>query len=43
MVPLYLVLARMGQHRAFERAYLFPTIGLQSALLLAYFSHIFIS
>ncbi len=43
MLPIFIVLARMGAHRLFDRAYLFPAIALQTMLLTAYFNSIFLS
>jgi hypothetical protein len=43
LLPIYIVLARMGANRAFDRAYLFPAIALQSALLMGYFAYIWVA
>lgn len=43
IVPIYLVLARMGTSRAFERAYLLPMIGLQAALLIGFFANVWLA
>jgi hypothetical protein len=43
MLPIFVVLARIGADRGFERAYLFPAIAMQTALLTAYFVNVFLS
>jgi hypothetical protein len=43
VVAVFIVLARIGAQRGAERAYLFPAIGLQATLLIAYFANIFLS
>jgi Gpi18-like mannosyltransferase len=43
MVPIYIVLARMGADRAFDRAYLFPAIALQAALVIGFFANVWLS
>jgi hypothetical protein len=43
MVPIYLVLGRLGARPAFDRGYLLPAIAAQVCLLIAYFSGVFVS
>ncbi len=43
MVPIFIVLGRLGESRGFERAYLFPAIGLQAALLIGYFANVWLA
>jgi Gpi18-like mannosyltransferase len=43
ILPAFIVVARMGANRYVERFYLFPAIGVQAVLLLAYFNNIWLS
>lgn len=43
VLAVFIVLARLGADRRFERAYLFPAITLQAVLLIAYFANVFLS
>jgi hypothetical protein len=43
VLAIFMVLAKLGAHRTVERAYLFPAIGLQATLLIAYFANVFLS
>ncbi len=43
VLPAFLVLGRLGANRAFERAYLFPAIALQAALLVGFFANVWLS
>lgn len=43
IVPIFIVLARMGANRLADRAYLFPAIALQAALLIGYFANVWLS
>jgi len=43
LTPNFLLLARLGAHRAFERLYLLPAIGLQVVLLLAFLRNIWVA
>ncbi len=43
MIPAFLVLARIGANRHAERFYLMPAIAVQGALLLAFFSGVWLS
>ncbi len=43
IVPAFIVLGRMGASRAFDRAYLFPAIALQAALLIGFFANVWLS
>jgi hypothetical protein len=43
MVPIFLVLARMGADRRIDRAYLFPALVVQTSLLIAFFSSVYLS
>ena len=43
LTPNFLLLARLGAHRAVERLYLLPAIGLQAVLLLAFLRNIWVA
>jgi Mannosyltransferase (PIG-V) len=43
LVPIFVVLARMGANRNFDRAYLFPALALQTALLMGYFAYVWVA
>jgi hypothetical protein len=43
LIPNFLLLARLGAHRAFERIYLLPAVGLQAVLLLAFLRNIWVA
>jgi hypothetical protein len=43
ILPIFIVLGRIGARRGFERAYLFPAIALQTALLIAFFANVYVS
>jgi Gpi18-like mannosyltransferase len=43
IVPIFIVLARLGASRAFDRAYLVPAVALQAALLIGFFSNVWLS
>jgi hypothetical protein len=43
VLPIFIVLGRMGRHRAVDRAYLFPSIALQAALLIGFFADVWLS
>jgi Gpi18-like mannosyltransferase len=43
VLPIFIVLARMGRHRAVDRAYLFPSVALQAALLIGFFADVWLS
>jgi hypothetical protein len=43
MLPAFMVLARIGENRYFERFYLIPAIAVQATLLIAYFNNIWLS
>jgi len=43
MVPIFIVLARIGANRIADRAYLFPAIALQAALLIGFFANVWLS
>jgi Gpi18-like mannosyltransferase len=43
ILPAFIVLGRMGSSRAFDRAYLFPAIALQAALLVGFFANVWLS
>ncbi|MBX6748735.1 MAG: glycosyltransferase family 39 protein [Micromonosporaceae bacterium] len=43
IVPIFIVLARIGANRSADRAYLFPAIALQASLLIGYFANVWLS
>ena len=43
ILPAFIVVARMGANRYVDRSYLFPAIGIQATLLLAYFNNVWLS
>jgi hypothetical protein len=43
ILPAFIVVARMGANRYVDRFYLFPAIGIQATLLLAYFNNVWLS
>jgi hypothetical protein len=43
VLPAFIVLGRLGADRGFDRAYLFPAIALQAALLVGFFANVWLS
>jgi hypothetical protein len=43
ILPAFIVVARMGANRYVDRFYLFPAVGVQATLLLAYFNNVWLS
>ena len=43
LLPVFIVLARIGANRYLERFYLMPAIAVQATLLLAFFNDVWLS
>jgi hypothetical protein len=43
VLPIFMVLGRMGANRWFDRAFLFPAVALQAALVIGYFANVWLS
>jgi Gpi18-like mannosyltransferase len=43
LVPIFLLLARLGANRAFERVYLLPAVGVQAVFLLTFLNNVWVA
>ena len=43
LVPIFLLLARLGANRVFERVYLLPAVGVQAVFLLTFLNNVWVA